>query len=312
MQRPGQTFRLRKKRDFGEVLGETIIYLRQAFKPLFLSILLISGPFIFLATIYNALNNVDIWDSLWRNEMIYRPWHYIETVLLGQLFFALSLAMMMTTVYSFMKHQMLYNTIPSVEETWKMVKANLWSGIVTVVALFIFFGLITSITKALFDVSPMMLKVFIIIGCLLLYPYLYVKLSFAFPASVLGGKKGLRSLPDSWENTIDNFWVTLGLLFVLFIIYFVLAMVIFVPIGILTSIYDLHMIPTDGSTTNGFMLVFQILGMFITYLGYVLLMVSFGLHYLSVVEKNEGLGLMERIERLDNDNAQSTWGEEQY
>lgn len=113
----------RKVRDFGQLLGLTFDYIKQNFKVLFKSNLLIGAPFILLAGVFMGLYQSSIFNFKVRPELE----RFAFPFLFAMFFMMLSYLVITVVTYS---HLILYKesepTSIEIDDVWQIVKRNFW------------------------------------------------------------------------------------------------------------------------------------------------------------------------------------------
>jgi hypothetical protein len=112
----------------------------------------------------------------------------------------------------------------------------------------------------------------------------------------------------SFDLVKENFWLTLGIYFVAYIIYSVSSGITGLIVGLAISAVS-YFTTKEWSTTVG---VLMSVVNIIQYIFYIIFFVSVGLHYYNLVEIKEGTGLAKRLEGLGNNINPNENIEEQY
>src|SRR3954454_25357796 len=117
-----QKIQLRKIRDFGENFSDTFQFIRQEFKPLLISFMLIGGAFMLASAILTGIFHkqaLNIFDDMVKG-VIYKP-----NAILSPTYFILigvsimSIAAMRTVIAVYMKYYDENGTSPTVQEVWR-------------------------------------------------------------------------------------------------------------------------------------------------------------------------------------------------
>ncbi len=291
MSTPSITFY--KIRDFGEKMGITIDFLRENFKKLFLSLLLIGGPFAILLTLLFA----DMFNNMFDFSQLSDPDN------MGGFFAKLGLDYVMMMVLSWLAMMMIvsltytifkrYNTGDLMEKT----TGELFSEAVGKIA-----GLML-LSFIIFIVVVAGMFLFVIPGI-----YLMVALSLAYPIYMFEEDSTVGSaFSKSFSIISGKWWSTFGILFVGSI----MASVAQIPFSIpFLLIYFMELfsiieeVPNDpsaitGMFTSGYMTIAMAVSNVGGYIAYAIPLVALGFQYSNLIERKEGKGLLTEIDDFD-------------
>jgi hypothetical protein len=301
---------LRQARDFGETFNTSIRLLRQNFKIIFLSVLFIAGPFILLASISgayyqaNAMRNVfspldlqsgNPMDFVWRQ---FGMWYFIFIV-------AVSIAHMVltATVYSFIicyqekgpgnvtlndVGTRVGNSIGKILATYFLVM------LLSVVGIAVLAGIVIGVAVASAGLA-ILLGFFIIIGLMIVGPPLVWQISTIYLAVMQPDIPLAKGLGKPFRVIRGSFWWT-----------WVIVVCVSIAVGLMGLVFTLPqagyqmvlMITSKGSEAPiGFLVVATICTFFATLL-YSVMHIVFGVHYYSLAEKQDGQGMIERINEI--------------
>lgn len=288
---------LRKIRDFGENLNDTFQFIKQEFKPLLTVFAAIPGIFILLAGVFGGEFQGDYFRDLMnamKNQadpsQLSNPTDILSlSYFLTIIFTVISFVVMRVTIAAYFKlYEQKGSVSPTVSEVWQVV------------------------LKYIFPITlySIVLGILIVIGLILcLVPGIYYMVFFApvnfiFVIEEVGFSAAWKRCALLLKN---NFWISLGLYLVAYIIYSISSSVI----GLVTSaiVGGISYLTTENikataAVATGILSVFQ-------HVFYLIFAVSVGLHYYNLSEQADGLGLLRKIEDLGNQpNLHET--EEQY
>jgi hypothetical protein len=288
-----QKIYLSKVRDFGENLGDTFQFIRQEFKPLFRSFALISGVFIVGAAIVSGIYQSEMTSVFDRVEKEPGDISILSSIFNGNYFLTiiltvLGLVAMQVCVAAYMKLYDLNSESPTLEEVWAEFRRHIIPAI----------GL------------SILLSVLIAIGlllCILPGVYLGVVLAPAITIMVNENAGVGTSISRCFELIKENFWLSLGIYFVSYLIYSFVGGAIGLIIGIFTGVGS-YLTTKEFSTTAG--IVTSVANVF-SYCFYLVFVVSVCLNYYNLAEKLDGFGMMKRLEDLGTTNPNDKI-EEQY
>jgi hypothetical protein len=291
-----QKVELRKIRDLSENLNDTFLFIRQNFKPLITSFFAISGIFmlanavlqgVYQSQVGGVFENVIKGDRTSVNSPL---WMFNENYLLVMLSSWVNYTAMSVTVTCYMK---LYDAskgeAPAIEEVWNEFKKYF--------------------LKVLFFSIPVFLLILIGLAFCLL-PGIYLIVVFT-PFSVVLIIED-KNFSEAWTRCTNiiktNFWPSLGLYVLVYIISSFSAGIISLIFAGSAGLIS-YFTTRDISTTAG--LVGSILSIF-SFLFFIVFYVSVVLHFYSLVERHDGVGVMRRLNDLGNSASNFDNIQEQY
>lgn len=276
---------LPRARDFGEIISDSIHFIRQNFKPLFKPMLYICAAFVLLSIATGIAYQVQM-VSLYGldrgarmggfdSEMLSSPANMLGSMAAYLFFYLLAYTSITLVALCYIK---LYyeggHQAPSKEAVWETFKAY--------VVKFFLISLVFAV-----------LQVLAFALCLLPGVYLFPILSLAMVAVVLEDASLSDALSRASSLVKDHWWKTFGALLVVGIIISMSSYLFALPAQVLMLsglfIGDSSSLVMAGSLIN---VVIQSLAIFL----YALFVVAAALCYFSLREQKEGLGLMGRIE----------------
>lgn len=288
-----QKIYLRKIRDFGENLGDTFQYLRQEFRPLIGSFVLIAGIFIVAAAVISGLFQTQIstiFEDMSENEEIAVEiaGTFFGRYLIIIVFAMMAMAAMQTTIACYMKLYDLHGVSPRLEEVWNEFKRYYPKM------------LVLAILKLLIYIPAFAL-------CIL--PGVYMLVVFAPMTWVVVNEDS--SISDAFRRCFElireQFWLSLGIYVVAYLIYSFASGILGTVLGIFVGISS-YLSTREVESSFGIVTSVSTL---ISYLFYVVFAVSVGLQYYNLTEHREGVGMMRRLDELGSSN-QHNQTEEQY
>jgi len=291
----------RKIRDFGDIINDSIAFIGQNWKPLLKSVAVICGFFILASlamSIVEQMKLMNIMNDKLDVAKAYQnygsspfatifTWSYFLTLLLN----ILTYTSIPLTIYCFIT---LYvekgNTAPEVEEVWSYFKFYFWrvfgSGILLGIGFIIAF-----------------------IMCVIPGIYLLPAFSLVVPIIVLENGTLGYSFSRSFQLVKDNYWLVLGIIVVVFIIYFTASFILVLPINIIT----VGSVVTTGHKLTTTYVILNSIAAHISIVFSIINPIAVAVCYYSLTEQKEGTGLMDRIEQLGKaDNNQEQASSEEY
>lgn len=290
-----QKVELRKIRDLGENLNDTFSFIRQNFKPVVTSFIGIAGIIMLanaiLSGIYQSQSG-NVFTTIFRNGRgfssplsLFGPTYY-AILILGWL----NYIAMNTVIACYVKlYDSLQGLHPEIQEVWVDFKKYF--------------------LRMLFYNIPIFLLIMIgMLFCLL--PGIYLAVVFV-PFTIVVVAED-QTFGGAWSRCFDliknNFWPSLGIYFVVYLIYSFSAGIISAIIGLFTGLIS-YFTTKDISTTVG--LVVSVLSIF-SFVFYIVFYVSVCLHYYNLTERHDATGMMRRLDALGGSGNDFNNIEEHY
>ena len=280
---------LREERDFGQKLNASFAFVQANFKSLVKVIFLLVGPLIILGGFFFGLSYSEMMNNALAGAMeTMDGYEEITNLLVSYFFLGLGSFWMQVVVYSYMAEYLDGNRNIGVEDVWKRASKKIFKGILTafLISIMVVLGFI----------------LFIIPGI-----YLMIALSLAFPIIIFEDRDVFESIGRSFTLISGKWWSTLGILMIMGMIANLGSMVFGLPfifVMILNAIFQL------GDMGQIMTILFSCLLFLGTYIMSVLPALALGFQYFNLVEKKEGIGLLEKIEQLGT--SQDTGNEGDY
>jgi len=289
---------LSKTRDFGEIISDSFLFIRENFKPLLKCFFIFCG-FFMLATLvvsylqqtkmFSTINNVAVdansFDTNQGPFGAFSKLFGIEYFLL--IFFGLlNLTAIMVTVLSYMAvYKTKGNIPPTPEEVWGYIK-------------YFFFKVFGSM---------LLIIIMITVGtvcCIIPGMWLYPILSLVFPIMIIENASFGYAFSQSFRLIKDNWWATFGALFVIGVIVYILVLIVVLPVGA-ANMGSMFLHRGRGVHISQTLLLITTTLSTLCHVFYILPLVTLTLCYFNLTELKDSTGLMERINQLGN-NADST------
>ncbi|HZY38724.1 MAG TPA: hypothetical protein VFE53_18825 [Mucilaginibacter sp.] len=288
-----QPLELRKARDFGQIISDSFQFLRENFKPLFTSLLVICGIFILVGTVtstFQYMGMMGIYGDAFSGNSgnAYEVTTYSYTYWLSVLFNAFILLMLeLCTYLATMSYISVYlergGAKPTLAEVWGYFR-------------YYFFRILG---------SGFVLLLLIMLGmvcCLIPGIYLSVVFSLVIPIIVMENASFSYAFNKSFRLIKENWWFVFGMSIVTGLIVSVLSSVAGVPITVITLMGGFF---AHKSYTLPLIVLFSFLRNLLM-LTYTLPNTAIALCYFKLSEEKEGLGLLGRMEnfgKTTDDNA---------
>lgn len=291
---------LRQIRDFGQIISDTLVFIKQNFKPLFKSIIIICGFFFVTTMVTNVLMDsttlamVNSAKNINTFPQRPEPFDIFNTDYFLRLFFlmtsmALSYISVYLTTYCYI---VLYrekgNLPPTVEEVWAYFK-------------FYFFRILG---------SGILLGIIITLSMVLCLSGIYLIPAFALflPIMVIENASFSYAFSRSFKLISNYWWQTFGVIFVVGLIVFFISAFLTAPGQILLMIQMLVTVKKVGMPITIFSGILKSLVLF----AYTLPAIANCICYFSLVEVKEGTGLLDRIDMLGKTDTHDNITAEEY
>ncbi len=308
-----QKIEFRKEREFTGVLGDSIKFLKQNFKPLFLSVILIIGPVVLLSGLAYSFLQTSMLSNTFTNPGSMFGQAYFVTIGVVYLLMLVNSVLLNSVVFNYM---CLYQEKEAGEKiTVSEVGARVWSNIgrvlgsmalliMLLIAVAIVAGLIGVGFASMGGVGIVLLILAVIFGGLIYGPVLSYYLSAGFFVVVRDKMMIMGAFGKVRNYLHGNFWWTWLILVVAMISLSILQVVFNLPATILTMTETFTRMRhiTDGSGMGDdhsiLLIIFYTLGRFLTTCSFVILHLICAFNFLSHEEKHEGQGMLGRIEEI--------------
>lgn len=293
----GQKMELRKLRNFSDNINDTFQFIKQEFKPLLGCYVAICGIIIVLSSVIGGLYQKESFGLLraisnnvitTNQEIGFWQASRIPTMLLLLFLGSLSYVVMHIVIAVYFKLYVQKGKVsPTIEEVWKATLRF----IIPIFFYSIIYGIITFIS---------------VFFCLV--PFFYFAVVFA-PFTLIYVVEEV-SFTDGFSRCFslirENYWESLGIYFVSYLVYFFFSLIIGSLVGIVGGVFS-YFTTKDIAIVSG--IVSGTLNI-VTHIFYVIFAVSVALNYYNLVERLDGSGLLERIDSLGSKQEDAI--EEQY
>ncbi|NWG28654.1 MAG: hypothetical protein HXY48_08990 [Ignavibacteriaceae bacterium] len=266
----------RKVRDFGALLNVTFDYIRNNFKLLFKSNLLIASPFILLSGVFMGIYQSSMFSFAYDQgfEAIGIPF------LLAMVFMIVSYLIITEVTYS---HLMLYKQSESgvfeLEDVWQMVKKNFFMILLTGIGYSFIVGF-----GFLFLIIPGI--------------YLSIALSLIFIVRLEEELGFFDAVSRCIKLIKNNWWFTFGLILVVGIIQGFLMYALYIPNYIMMFATAFAGVDSEASGLNRILYIFTSIISSLGTLLYTVSTIAIAFHYYNLVERKEAPGLLAQIDEI--------------
>lgn len=287
----------KKLRDFGEVINDTFVFIRQNIKPLVKVFVYFCGFFVVATGVASVLQQLGMRNAML--EMSSRapgnPFGFFDKIftinyLLVILFSMANYAAMYVSILSFIT---LYiekgNVAPNVDQVWAYFK-------------YYFFRVLGS---SLF-VTLFVLICFV--ACIVPAIYVFPAMSLFFPVMIFENAGWSYAFGRSFKLLKDQWWVTAATILVVYIITMACISFISVPVAIVSMASTFTQGVKAMSVT---MIIVSTVIQCLSQIFMVIPIIGLSLCYFNLVERKENIGLLSRID--DFGQAKNPFGApEQY
>ncbi len=281
----------KKKRELGEILGDTFAFLRTQFKPFFTTFFKIAGPYIvalllstaFYMYAFKGLMNF----TIERSNDFYNPFLMLIAGLLLIASMIIAYAISQSVTLHYIKNYIDNNGTTNYSEIKSDVYKNLWKfiGLSFLVGICLVFGL-------MFCVIPGI--------------YLFVPLSLSYSILIFNKKGATEAFSDSFSLVNGHWWITFAYLLIITIIVMVAGYAFNIPAAIYTyakmGIFSGEIDPENmmNDIVDPVSVILNMLSTLFQYLLSIISVVAGAIIYFDLNEKKNLTGTMERIQNLGN------------
>lgn len=291
---------LAKTRDFGEIISDTFLFMRQNFKPLLKYFFTFAGIFIVAGVISSTIYQLKVVNfAIADGQAVAGGLQYRPSIwrMFGIEYFAVLICSMLTVIIlqlTVLSYMALYkekgNQVPTSEEVWGYIKYYFLRG----------FG------------SSILLNILMCIGfvfCFLPGFYLAPIFALVLPIMVMENTSFGYAFNRSFVLVKDNWWTNFGTQVVIWIIVYVGIMLFSLPASIFTIISTLTHAQKGGATTAITSVPFAFATALLRQIAHILVIIpciAIGFCYFNLTESKDGTSLLNRINKVgtttpDND-----------
>jgi hypothetical protein len=286
----------RQVREFGSIISDTFVFIKQNFKALIKSYFIICGIFVAASIISMALYKMQereittgyVGQGFWYtiDRMVF-TWEYFLLIVVSMLNYVSIYITILSFVAIYIQKG---NIAPSTEEIWGYYKYYFLR----------MFG------------STLAMSIFLVICfafCILPGVYVFPAFTIFFPIMILENGSFSHSFDRSFRLLKGEWWITAAVIFVIYIIFYMISLVVQLPA------FFLQIISTLTHTEAGVRKGYTIASSIFTCLSQVFIIIPIigsCLIYFNLTERKESLGLLERIDTLGQKPDTDTSHLEEY
>jgi len=281
----------KKVRDFGEIINDTFVFIKQNFKPLLKVFIYFCGLFLLggvLSTVVQQLSLQGTGYGTGRSVTRFAGLFALP-VIFSFIFAILNYTALVVSILSFIA---IYiergNIAPQAEEIWGYFK-------------YYFFRVLW---------SSLLIGVLLVVCMALLFiPFIYVfpAMSLLLPVMVIENSNFQYSFNRSFKLLTDQWWVTAGTILVTWIITYALMIAVAIP-GVLLTLAG-KFFPESMVSGTVAVIVTSVL-QHISHVFMIIPIVGVTLCYFNLAERQENSGLFDRINQLGGTDDKPVQAEE--
>jgi hypothetical protein len=300
---------LRKVRDFGEKIGDTFVFLRGNFRQLAIAFLVFALPLLAVGVFIQSTALTGLYSALLRGVMD-RPedlltvdflWYFLVI-----LFTSASYA---TAMYAYMRlYEEKDRRAPAMQELGQLYIRKVFPVFFHFLLLGLLFTLAAVVIAVLLGFITPVLSVLAII---VLFVYAGVVFSNLLVTVVAEDRSFGVAFSRCFYIIRGQFWSTLGLLFVLYLIFAILSSIVNVLFGAFFGLGSFVSSGGDMEKMKTYLLISALLQA-AAQIFYMIFNIGVGLNYYSLLEEKEGVDLETRIDAIGTFTRQSHHTDEEY
>lgn len=292
-----QPVEFKKVREFGDIIGDTFLFIKQNFKPLMKAFLYMSGVFIvgsMLSALMMQLNIVGANGSLGlQNYYQGSPWDKIYAFGLSYILLIIFISLAYTSMYvTVLSYISIYiqkgNQAPEVAEVWAYFKYYFFRIFGNGILISIFTGLC-------------------FVCCLIPGIYVFPAFSLFFPIMIIENAGFSYSFNRSFKLLKENWWITAATLFVIYVIFYAFSLVVQLPAYIILMLSAFT--HAEAPITKTYAIIVSI-SQYAAQIFIIIPIIGSTLCYFNLVERKESLGLLGRIDEFGQNTKDNSVPEE--
>jgi len=290
----------RKLREFGEIIGDTFLFLRQNFKPLMKAFIYLCGIFMLGGILTSIMAQIEMggMQQNFRNSSNFSDgtvWAKISKFAIQYLLMIVLMILSYTSIYvTVLSYISLYiqkgNVAPSMEEVWSYFKFYFLRMLGSGIVMSLFLGLC-------------------FLCCFIPGVYVFPAVSIFYPIMIIENASLGYSFDRSFKLLKNEWWSTAGVILIIFIITYACTMFVQLPATIIAMVSAFT--HAEQPITKTYAIVTSI-SQYISQVFLIIPIVCATLIYFNLVERKESAGLMDRIDGLGKAPEQFNSTPEEY
>lgn len=290
----------KKIREFGDIIGDTFVFLKQNFKPLMKAFLYLTGIFILAGMISSIITQLQLVQMAKGNFSIAReygagPFQRFLNLGLNYIFVILFTMLSYTSMYvTVLSYIVLYiekgNQAPTVNEVWGYYKYYFLRMLGSGLLMTLFFGVC-------------------FICCIIPGIYVFPAVSLFYVVMIMENGGFSYSFSRSFKLLTGEWWVTAAVLLVIYIIFYACTLAVQLPSIIITMASAFTHQP--GPINKSYVFISSV-SRYASQVFMIIPVVCSAFIYFNLVERKESIGLLGRIEGLGEQKDSGHSDQEQY
>jgi hypothetical protein len=299
-------FQLRKTRDFGACISDSILFLKLHWKNLLTLYFIFVVPLLLVAVLTGSGSFAAFFTSLGKGvEGLSNPFKLFTPIFfVTMLIYLLTATIYATVVFLYMRGYDEKGRSPTLQEVARMIPRKTFSNAGYILLMFL-----TIIAGMLVAIVP-------ILGILVFFAgsvYLAVNYALVMPVNTIEDHPYAFAFSRSFYLVRNRWWYAFGYCIILFLIYYFFAMVIGLIVNIAFGISAVNFLDVDGASklSRKFFIITGLSGI-IQQVFYLIIHVGLGIFYYSLREEKDGSGLEARLDQLGRGTTPDSSVEDQY
>ena len=303
-----EPLRLRKIRDFGATVSDTLLYIKTHWKRLLLLYAVFVAPFLLVAALLGANSfsaffaKMDDIETISDNPFqVLTPAFFIAIIL-----YMLSTVAYTTAVYLYMRQtEETDGAQPTIQEIGARFLPKLLSNAgYMIIAFFLLMAM------ALFAIIPILGIPMAFLGLI----WFAVNLAILFPVNTVEDNPFPGSFGRMFRLVRDRWWYTFGVIIIFGLIFYFFSTVISLVSSLVFGLSAVNFLKPAEAAQTFTKKYFLVMGLtaLVQQVFYLLVHVGVGVHYFSLREEKDGSGLEARIDQLGTGKGPHSDIEEQY
>jgi hypothetical protein len=301
-----QTLQLRKTRDFGEKISDTVKFIRINWLNLFALYGIFVLPFLLVGLYLGVASFQEILTKT-TTESLLKMSYLGGKVIFASIFFFMAITGLATSTYLYMDLWDKEGTKPSVGRVIPLFLGSFLSNL-----LYGFLGLLIMIVVLsplaafifLSRNSPGMIALLMLVLFFVAFFYM-IYFFLLYPVNTID-KRGANPIVATWQLLRNKWWSSFGYMCILLLIYYVFSLItnliIMIVFGSSALINPNSLAASTGKT---FAMVYGV-SLLIQQIFYVIVFVGIGILYYSLDEEKNGSGLESRIDQIGTRSVDHT------
>ena len=301
---------LRKIRDFGEKLSDSINFIKYNWKNLVVLYLVYVVPFLLVATLLGASSFSNFFARFRgftgsNGSGTFPTDVFNASFFLAILLYVLSIASYATSVYLYIRlYEQHDGRKPTISAIGRLFFPKLLSNLLYAVMVFLMFFVLV-----FFAIIPFIGWLIAFIGII----YMMVNFSILFCVNTVEDNSFPTSIYRCFSLLKENWWATFGYWIILGMIYYFISSVLSLIINLIFGFSAINFLtPTDESLFSEKYFLVTGLSVVVTQIFYLIVYVGMAVLFYSIKEEKEGSGLEDRLDQLGTQGGLHGEMEEQY